>query len=50
MFLRKDAYQPCNAAAAATPGQKTSVSYSEQKKKKIHLYERLLNLFFFMVA
>lgn len=30
MFLRKDAYQPFNAAAT-TPGQKLEDSYSEQK-------------------
>lgn len=50
MFFRKDAYQPCNAAAAATPGQKTSASYSEQKKNNLHLCERFLNLIFFVVA
>lgn len=36
MISRKEAYQPCNAAAA-TPGQKPSVSYSEQKKN-IYIY------------
>lgn len=45
MIFRKDAYQPFNAAA--TPGQKTSVSYSEQKKKLLYLRERFPNLIFF---
>lgn len=36
MIFRKEAYQPCNAAAA-TPA----------KRKKIHLCERFLTLIFF---
>lgn len=32
MIFRKEGYQPCSAAAAI-PGQKISVSYSEQKKR-----------------
>lgn len=45
MFLRKDAYQPFNAAAA-TPGKKKTLqdSYSEQKKRLSGLCKRFLTL------